>query len=145
VTYHRDIGTASAEVDRTPAPSLYVGRVSVSDRLIVNLSLPIDRAGRFHASGSGGYTHVRFLDLSNNLVPGTDFLMANVGVNFHPLLWPVSFGLHYTRLQQYAHSVNGAPPLPDIERQVLMFAVNATWSSNPAGAAGAAGAAPEGM
>jgi hypothetical protein len=143
VTYHRDIGTASAEVDRTPAPSLYVGRVSVSDRLIVNLSLPIDRAGRFHASGSGGYTHVRFLDLSNNLVPGTDFLMANVGVNFHPLLWPVSFGLHYTRLQQFAHSINGAPAPPDLERQVLMFSVTGTWSRYPAeGAAGGGGEGP---
>jgi hypothetical protein len=145
VTYHPELGSVSAEVDRTPSPSLYVGSVSVSDRVTANLGLPIDRAGRFHAVGSGGYSHVRFLDASNHLVPGSDVLMVNAGLTFKPLLWPVSFGLHYTRLQQYAHSVNGAPPLPDIERQVLMFAVNATWSSNPAGAAGAAGAAPEGM
>jgi hypothetical protein len=146
VTYRRDVGTASAEVDRTPAPSLYVGRVSVSDRLVVNLGLPIDRAGRFHASGSGGYSHVRFLNSSNDLVPGSDVLMVNAGLTFQPLLWPFSFGLHYTRLQQFAYSINGAPPLPDIERQVLMFVVNGTWSRYPAGgAAGEGGAPPEGM
>jgi len=146
VTYKRDVGTVSAEVDRTPAPSLYVGRVSVSDRLVVNLGLPIDRAGRFHASASGGYSHVRFLNSSNELVPGSDVLMANAGLTFQPLLWPVSFGLHYTRLQQFAHSINGAPPLPDIERQVVMFVVNGTWSRYPAGGAeGAAGGPPEGM
>ena len=89
---------------------------------------------------------MRFLDSSNNLVPGSDVLMVNAGVIFHPLLWPVSFGLHYTRLQQFAHSINGAPPLPDIERQVLMFTVTGTWSRYPAeGDAGAAGAGPEGM
>jgi hypothetical protein len=123
-----------------------VGRVSVSDRVVVNLGLPIDRAGRFHAIGSGGYSHVRFLDASNHLVPGSDVLMVNAGLNFQPLLWPVSFGLHYTRLQQFAHSINGAPALPDIERQVLMLVVTGTWSRYPAGgAADAAGAPPEGM
>ena len=78
---------------------------------------------------------------------GSDVLMANAGVIFHPLLWPVSFGLHYTRLQQWAHPISGAPALPDIERQVLMFAVTGSWSRYPAeGGAGAAGAAPpEGM
>jgi hypothetical protein len=146
LTYRRELGTVSAEVDRTPAPSLYVGRVSVSDRVVVNLGLPIDRAGRFHAIGSGGYSHVRFLDASNHLVPGSDVLMVNAGLNFQPLLWPVSFGLHYTRLQQFAHSINGAPALPDIERQVLMLVVTGTWSRYPAGgAADAAGAPPEGM
>jgi hypothetical protein len=146
LTYHPELGTFSAEIDRTPAPSLYVGRVSVSDRLVVTLGLPIDRAARFHAVGSGGYSHVRFLDASNHLVPGSDVLMVNAGLTFQPLLWPVSFGLHYTRLQQFAYSVSGAPPLPDIERQVLMFAVSGSWSRYPAGAAaGAAGAAPEGM
>jgi hypothetical protein len=145
VSYRREFGTVSAEVDRTPAPSLYVGRVSVSDRLMVGLGLPIDRAGRFHALGSLGYSHVRFLDSSNNLVPGTDVLMANAGVSFHPLLWPVSFGLHYVRLQQYSHPVNGAPALPDMERQVLMLTVNGTWSRYPAGGGAGAAGAPEGM
>lgn len=146
-TYHPQLGTASIDVDRTPSPSLYVGRASVSDRVNVALGLPIDRAGRFHAVGSGGYSHVRFLDASNNLVPGSDVLMVNAGVTFTPLLWPVSFGLHYTRMQQYAHPIDGAPPLPDVERQALMLAVHGTWSRYPtgAGAAGAAAAAPEGM
>jgi hypothetical protein len=146
VAYRRELGTVAAEVDRTPAPSLYVGRVSVSDRVMLSLSLPIDRAGRFHALGSGGYSHVRFLDASNHLAPGSDVLMFNGGLTFRPLLWPVSFGLHYTRLQQFSHSINGAPALPDIERQVLMFVVSGTWSRYPAeGGAGGAGAAPEGM
>ena len=110
-----DVSARASEPSRPrstapPHPVLYVGRVSVSDRLMVNLALPIDRAGRFHAVGSGGYSHVRFLDASNQLVPGSDVLMVNAGLTFHPLLWPVSFGLHYTRLQQFAHSINGAPP-----------------------------------
>jgi hypothetical protein len=145
VTYRPEIGTVSAEVDRTPSPSLYVGRASVSDRVTLNLALPIDRAGRFHAVGSGGYSHVRFLDSSNHLAPGSDVLVATAGVTFKPLLWPVSFGLHYTRIQQYAHPINGAPPLPDIERQVLMFAVTGTWSRYPTEGAAGAAAAPEGM
>ena len=145
LTYQRELGTLAAEVDRTPAPSLYVGRVSVSDRLMVSLALPIDRDGRFHALGSGGYSHVRYLDASNHLVPGSDVLNANAGVTFRPLLWPLSFGLHYTRLQQFSHSINGAPALPNTERQVLMFAVTGTWSRYPPGGAGEAGGAPEGM
>ncbi len=142
LTYRRELGTISAEVDRTSTPSLYVGRASVSDRLMVNLALPIDRNGRFHAVAAGAYSHVRFLDSSNNLVPGTDVLMANAGVVFHPLLWPVSFGLHYTRMQQFSHAISGVPALPDIERQVLMFTVTGSWSRYPVG--GGAGGGGEG-
>jgi hypothetical protein len=138
--YVRDFGTVSGEYDHAPVPSLYLGRVSVSDRAAVNLSLPLDRAGRFQAVGLGTYNHARFLDSANQLGSATDILIASAGLNFHPLLWPWSFALHYTRTQQSSSATVGGQALPNIERQTLLFIVTGTWSRYPpGGAAGGAG------
>jgi hypothetical protein len=121
---------ATFTVSQEPAPNLYLGEATISDRAMLRLSLPLNKRELTFLSGNGGYTYARLVNRETKLERVFDQWNGGFAVVQKLGNMPLFASLEYSAMRQHGNRVAGHV-VPDLTRQAVLLTISGSFVFGP--------------